>query len=76
MKKVKQQPSILTEDNLAKVEERWLASFKSEFKRRAGITWNGDAGSTDEDALDIYFPDDVTESVFHFIEKYGLTRVK
>lgn len=51
---------------------RWLAAFKSEFLRRTGITWNEGAGLSDEDALDSYYPEETTEAVLHYIEKYDL----
>lgn len=55
-------------------KSEWLAAFKAEYLRRTGITWE-DGGQTDEDAIDRYFPDDVTESVLHQIEKYDLTDI-
>jgi hypothetical protein len=52
----------------------WLIDFKAEFLRRTGITWE-DAGSDDQDALDRYYPQDVSESVSLYIEKYDLNDI-
>ena len=53
----------------------WLRDFNAEFKRRTGITWS-DAGSTDRDATDQYYPQqDVSEAVSHHIWKHELTDI-
>lgn len=54
------------------VPSDWLESFKAEFRQRTGITWNEDAGMEDSDAINRYFPEDVSESVSKHIEKYNL----
>jgi hypothetical protein len=60
----------------AEIEEkdkvRWLAAFKKEFLRRAAITWNEGAGKEDADAFLLYYPDNVTEAVRHFMNKHDL----
>jgi hypothetical protein len=57
--------------SVKRVKSEWLAEFKLEFSQRTGISWNEDAGFTNEDAWR-HFPDDVTEVVSHIIEKYDL----
>lgn len=54
-------------------EQEWLAAFKAEFLKRTKITWNEDAGHDDSHAIERYFPDDVSEAVGQYIEKYDLT---
>ena len=56
------------------VQRAWLIDFNAEFKRRTGITWS-DAGSTDRDAIDQYYPQDVSEVVSHHIWKHELTDI-
>lgn len=60
----------------AEIEEkdkaRWLAAFKQEFLRRTAITWNEGAGQEDADAFRLYYPDNVTDAVSHFMDKYDL----
>jgi len=56
-------------------KQQWLASFKPEFERRTGITWE-EGGNTDQDAIDRWCdgkkwtPPDW--AVSFFIEKYDL----
>lgn len=57
--------------SVKRVKKEWLADFKCEFGQRTGISWNEDAGCTDEDAWQ-HFPDEVAEVVSHLIEKYDL----
>lgn len=57
--------------SIKRVKEEWLADFKCEFCQRTGISWNEDAGCTDEDAWQ-HCPDEVAEVVSHLIEKYDL----
>lgn len=54
--------------------DEWLASFKAEFLRKTGITWE-DAGLEDKDAIDRYFPEDVQDAVLQHMEKYDLDDV-
>ena len=55
---------------------QWIAVFKEEYKRRTGITWNEDAGRTDEEALDRYFPETCPmDAVFDQMNKYDLVDV-
>jgi hypothetical protein len=60
----------------AEIEEknkvRWLAAFKEEFLRRSAITWNEGAGQEDAEAFRLYYPNNVTEAVRHYMEKYNL----
>jgi hypothetical protein len=61
------------------VQRAWLIDFKAEFMRRTGITWNEDAGNTDQDALNRYFEVGrervVEEAVSDYIEKYDLNDI-
>lgn len=56
-------------------EQEWLVAFKAEFLRRTGITWNEDAGLEDSDAINRYFPEDVSDAVGQHIIKYDLDDV-
>jgi hypothetical protein len=51
--------------------EEWLRRFKSEYRRRTGMTWE-DSGSTDEDALSYHPSFSPLSAVLHQIEKYDL----
>ena len=55
--------------------DQWLVAFKAEFLRRTGITWNEGAGNEDEDAIERYFPEDVSDAVGHYIEKYDMADI-
>lgn len=56
-------------------QQDWLAAFKAEFLRKTGITWNEDAGLTDEDAIERYYPEDIQDAVLQHMEKYDLDDV-
>lgn len=56
--------------------QRWLEVFKKEYRRRTGITWNEDAGRTDEEALKYYFPKTCPfDAVHDQIVKYDLVEL-